>query len=157
MLKKETLSTLEWLRDVHSQMLKDLDEKYNGKSMLEIKENGKKALEESIDALNDVLCELRMMPEHDGWIPVVERRASTEEINQMAHRYEMSPDDLDGSWIYDCKLPQTNQDVLITTKYGIVLTTFIDDDYGMSFEGYEDEGDVLAWMPLPEPFKKEET
>ena len=62
MLKKETLSTLEWLRDVHLQMLKDLDEKYKGKSMLEIKENGRKALEESVEALNDVLCELRMMP-----------------------------------------------------------------------------------------------
>lgn len=62
MLKKESLITLEWLRDVHSQMLKELDEKYNGKSMLEIKENGRKALEESIEALNDALCELRMMP-----------------------------------------------------------------------------------------------
>ena len=62
MLKKETLSTLEWLRDVHSQMLKELDEKYTGKSMLEIKENGKQALEQSIEALNDALCELRMMP-----------------------------------------------------------------------------------------------
>lgn len=62
MLKKETLSTLEWLRDVHLQMLNELDEKYNEKSMLEIKENGKKALEESIEALNDALCELRMMP-----------------------------------------------------------------------------------------------
>ncbi len=62
MLKKETLSNLEWLRDVHSQMLKELDEKYNEKSMLEIKENGKQALEQSIEALNDALCELRMMP-----------------------------------------------------------------------------------------------
>ena len=62
MLKKKTLNNLEWLRDVHSQMLKELDEKYNEKSMLEIKENGKQALEQSIEALNDALCELRMMP-----------------------------------------------------------------------------------------------
>lgn len=66
MLKKETLSTLEWLRDIHLQMLKKLDEseRCNGK-MLEIKENGRKALEGTIDALDDALCELRMIPEYN--------------------------------------------------------------------------------------------
>lgn len=66
MLKKETLSTLERMRDTHSQMLKGLNEseRCNGK-MLEIKENGKRALEESIDALDDSLCELRMMPAYN--------------------------------------------------------------------------------------------
>lgn len=65
-MKKETLSNLEWLRDVHSQLLKKLDEseRCNGK-MLELKENGKQALEESIEALDDALCELRMIPEYN--------------------------------------------------------------------------------------------
>ena len=62
MLKKETLSNLEWLRDVHSNMLKELNESERYNSMLNVKEYGKQALEQSIEALNDALCELRMMP-----------------------------------------------------------------------------------------------
>lgn len=64
MLKKETLSTLERLRDVHFQILEELYNNYNEQRILfEFKEKGKKALEECIEALDDVLCELRMMPE----------------------------------------------------------------------------------------------
>lgn len=54
-------------------------------------------------------------------------------------------------WIYDCKLPEDGQEVLITTKNGFVTSTTYDADYFV-FESYEDVDDVVAWMPMPEPF-----
>ena len=85
--------------------------------------------------------------EAQGWIPVKTRELTAEEK-------EEHPDSI---FMWDCPLPDTPQDVLITTKWGDVqLCTFCADDMG----SYFDEVDwdfVLAWMPLPEPYKKEET
>ena len=59
--------------------------------------------------------------------------------------------------IYDCVLPEDGQDVLITTYRGdVVFSTFYDDGEVVYFENWEDYDDVIAWMPLPEPFKREE-
>ena len=56
------------------------------------------------------------------------------------------------SYIYDCKLPKDGEEVLITTNRGIVYaTTFYNDDSAY-FEGFEDDGEVIAWMPFPDPF-----
>lgn len=58
------------------------------------------------------------------------------------------------SYIYDCELPNNGDEVLITTKYGHVTVATFYNDYGAYFEGWEDDDEVVAWMPLPEPFKK---
>ncbi len=81
------------------------------------------------------------------WIPVTYRE-SDEEERQM----------YDTEWVYDCVLPDDEQDVLIATKYRqVVMTTFyIDVENGCWFEGYENRGDVLAWMPLPAYKESEE-
>lgn len=58
------------------------------------------------------------------------------------------------SYIYDCELPNDGVEVLITTKYGYVtVATFYNDDCAY-FEGWEDDGEVIAWRLLPAPFKK---
>lgn len=57
------------------------------------------------------------------------------------------------SFIYDCQMPNDGVDVLITTKYGYVATSIYDSDCGC-FEGYEDEGEVVAWRYLPGPYSK---
>jgi len=64
----------------------------------------------------------------------------------------------DAEFVYDCKLPEDAQDVLITTKYRQVeKTTFYRDaENGCWFDSYEDRDDVLAWQPLPEPYKESE-
>ena len=84
--------------------------------------------------------------EAQGWIPVKTRELTAEEK-------EEHPDSI---FMWDCPLPDIPQDVLITTKWGDVqLCTFCADDMG----SYFDEVDwdfVLAWMPLPEPYKKED-
>lgn len=62
---------------------------------------------------------------------------------------EMYLDDNYYTLMYDCKMPNDEQKVLVKTQWGIDVTTYYTDD-GCYFEGYEDEGDVIAWMPLPE-------
>ena len=79
------------------------------------------------------------------WIPVTSRPMTEEEKEQYAE-YEID-------FIYDCKLPNNGEEVLITTKYGYVTETTFYDDYECYFENYEDDGDVLAWMPLPAPYQ----
>lgn len=80
------------------------------------------------------------------WIKVKTRPLTEEEKEDNPDEYE---------FMYDCVLPYNNQEVLITTKYGYVTQTTYYNDYGCYFEDYEDEGDVLAWKPLPEPYKEE--
>lgn len=94
--------------------------------------------------------------EAQGWIPVKTRELSAEEVKEVNEKYDV---DLDGdeAWCICSPLPEETQEVLITTKYGdVVLTEFcVDDVDGCCFDGYEDRGDVLAWMPLPKPYTKE--
>lgn len=56
--------------------------------------------------------------------------------------------------IYECPLPEDGQEVLITSKYGSVDKTTFYTDCGYYFENYEDYDEVIAWQPLPEPFKE---
>lgn len=96
--------------------------------------------------------------ENSSWIPIKTKKLSPEEIREFCEEtHEFSPEEMDGAWRYDCKLPEKTQDVLITTRFeDVVITKFVCDGCEGYFEDFEDEGDLLAWMPLPEPYKKEE-
>lgn len=62
---------------------------------------------------------------------------------------EMCLNDNYYTFMYDCEMPDEEQEVLIKTKWGIEKTTYHTDD-GCYFEDYEDEDDVIAWTELPE-------
>ena len=94
--------------------------------------------------------------ENSSWIPVKTRKLSAEEVKEVNEKYDV---DLDGdeAWCICSPLPEDAQEVLITTKYGdVVLTEFCVDVDGCWFDGYEDRDDVLAWMPLPKRYTKED-
>lgn len=83
----------------------------------------------------------------NGWIPI-KTRPMTEEEKEYYSEYLFEGNGL----IYECPLPDDEQEVLITTKYGHVeKTTFYQD--GCYFEEYEDYDDVIAWRKLPQPYK----
>ena len=90
----------------------------------------------------------------NGWIEVTTRPLTEEEKEYYSG---LSPRWDDITFMYDCQLPGDGQEVLITDKYGNVqVDTFIRDDVdGCYFEYNCDEGDVIAWMSLPKPFRKE--
>lgn len=82
-----------------------------------------------------------------GWIPIKTRPMTEEEKEEIEIEY---------AYMYDCLLPDDGQDVLITDRWGNVeVDTFCDDYYGCYFETNCDDDEVIAWMPLPEPMKKE--
>ena len=97
--------------------------------------------------------------ESSSWIPVKTEKISDDEKKELAEKYDMSPEDFDDCWRYACKMPEDEQECLITTSvwgYVCIDTFHIDEDGAMYFEDHEDEDDVLAWMPLPKPYTKEE-
>ena len=103
---------------------------------------------------------IKALENQPQWIPVKTEKVSDDEKKELAEKYGMSPEEFDDCWRYACKMPEDNQDCLITTSvwgYVCIDTFHIDEDGAMYFEDHEDEDDVLAWMPLPKPYTKEET
>ena len=87
-----------------------------------------------------------------GWIPV-KTRPMTEEEKENYSEYLFEGD----GFIYECPLPDDGQEVLITSKYGSVDKTTFYTDCSNYFENYEDYDEVIAWQPLPEPFKERDS
>ncbi len=58
-------------------------------------------------------------------------------------------------FVVEGPLPEENQEVLISTKYGVCFDVFVSDGFESFFEDH-DYDEVLAWMPLPEPYKESE-
>lgn len=87
---------------------------------------------------------IEVLENENDWIPI-ETRPLTEEEKEEYPDYAI---------MYDCCLPEDGEEVLITTKYGVRTDTFYRDEEGCYFESYCDEGEVLAWKPLPKPYKE---
>ena len=79
------------------------------------------------------------------WIPIKTRPLTEEEKKEYP----------DYSFMYDCHLPEDGEEVLVSTKWGVNIDIFCDCIGGCYFENYCDEDDVLAWQPLPKPYKRE--
>ena len=97
--------------------------------------------------LAEWLKELKQLREQTGWIPIKTRPLTKEEKEEFGHEY---------AYMYDCPLPDDGQDVLITDWCGNVeIDTFCRDYDAFYFETNCDDGEVIAWMPLPTPYKAE--
>ena len=90
--------------------------------------------------------------EQDKWIPVKTRKLTDAEEQDMLENSNYY-----FNYMFDCQLPEDGEEVLITTSTGeVTTTTFYDEGLdGCYFEFYEDDGDVIAWMPKPKPYKAE--
>jgi len=94
-----------------------------------------------------------------GWIEVVTRLSTW--MDRDFHPEKIYK--WNNTFTYDCDLPECSpsdytKQVLVTNKYGRVeIDTFVADEeegcYFIQNRGYDA---VLAWMPLPEPYKKGE-
>ena len=94
------------------------------------------------------------------WIPITFRKADDEEYEKVSAVYDSYWADLprEECEVYDCRMPDDNQEVLITTSWGEVCEdTFHSDGVLSGFEDHDDPDDVIAWMPKPEAYKKEDT
>lgn len=85
------------------------------------------------------------------WVEIKTRLLTEEEIEY----YTEQGVDTSLGIIYDCPLPDDGQEVLVTANNGYVyIDTFCNDYNGRYFENFCDVGDAIAWMPMPEPFKR---
>lgn len=59
-------------------------------------------------------------------------------------------------WIdVEDKLPEYSENVLICPRWGTIdIGWYCNDGWTSEYITYDDE-DIIAWMPLPEPYKKE--
>lgn len=93
-----------------------------------------------IDELPSVTAERK-----PAWTPVKTRPLTDEERDGLL---------IDAECAFDCPMPEDGQEVIVTTDLGGVgIDTFCRDVEGCYFENYDD--DVIAWMPLPEPWKED--
>ncbi len=97
------------------------------------------------------------------WIPITARPMDEEERLEWSEKigYDI---EYDGeALIYTSQLPDDGQEVLVCGKYGfgstprVWIDTFNSDpDYGCYFEENGDMDGIVAWMPLPKPYRERE-
>ena len=60
----------------------------------------------------------------------------------------------DAEWI-PCseRLPKENTEVLMSLEWGIDIGEYRNGDWHSEWINHYDDGNVLAWMPLPKPWK----
>lgn len=95
------------------------------------------------------------MTDEEEWVPIKYRPMTNEEFEEYRNGFG-NPDEVpDGIRVFDCPMPSDGQEVLVTLKNGeVVIDTFYNDGCCLYFEIWCDDGDVIAWQPLPEPYKR---
>jgi hypothetical protein len=94
------------------------------------------------------------------WIPITYRPLTEKERIELAEHYGIEYCDTLDEKAFDCPMPEDGQEILISTSWGVVEDVADNDIDGEGFicRGLETNGDwdgVEAWMPKPEPYKKE--
>lgn len=91
------------------------------------------------------------------WIPITFRQADEDEYKDFIERHDYIHMPREECKVYDCRMPDDGQEVLVTTSSGRVCEdTFCADFDAYGFEYYSDPDDVIAWMPKPKAYKKGE-
>lgn len=87
------------------------------------------------------------------WIPIKMRPGTDEEYEEFSLYGDCPREDFR---VFECPLPDDDQEVLVTTRWGdVCIDTWHGDVDCCYFEDNCDDDDVIAWMPLPEGYKKE--
>lgn len=96
------------------------------------------------------------------WIPITYRPLTVKERIAFAEHYGIKYCDTVEEKAFDCPMPKDGQKILISASWGVVedvADNYIDGEgficYGL--EAYGDWDGFDAWMPKPEPYKKEGT
>ena len=111
------------------------------------------------DAMVGAMNAINEMPtidpvKHGKWNVIKKRPMDEEERLEWSERigYDIEYDD---AFIYT-NLPDDGEEVLICYSCGsVTIDTFRDDD-GCYFEDVGDMDGIVAWMPLPKPYKEGE-
>ncbi len=89
------------------------------------------------------------------WIPIKMRPGTDEEYEDFCKYGDCPREDFR---VFDCPTPDDDQEVYVTTRWGKVCIDIWHRDVDCCyFEDNCDDGDVIAWMPIPAAYKSEET
>ena len=104
-----------------------------------------------------MLSEIPTVEAEPKWIQITSRPMDDEERIEWSEKlgYDIANDDGE-ALIYTSQLPDDGQEVLVCGRYGRVwIDTFMSDpDYGCYFEENGDMDGIVAWMPLPNPYRE---
>ena len=99
--------------------------------------------------VEDLINSVPTIEPESQWIPIKWHDCTDED----REKYGFSNDIV---VVFDCEMPSDEQEILITTSHGYVYkdVCYIDDGFSLD-SGYDWIEDIIAWMPLPEPYKEE--
>lgn len=109
------------------------------------------------EALEMAVKALEERPQGE-WIPIKYRPMTSEERKKFAEHYGIEYCDTLEEKAFDCPMPEDKQSILISTSWGVDIDVADNDIDGEGFICYELEGNgdwdnVVAWQPLPKPYK----
>lgn len=108
-------------------------------------------IKESFEMAIEALKEQRP---HGEWIPITYRPMDEEEYEEYRREFDELP--IEDRKMFSCPMPEDDQEILICTSWGGVSQDRCElDVYGYALETQGDWDGVIAWMPLPDPYKKE--
>lgn len=93
----------------------------------------------------------------DEWVEIVEiqpKAVPWEEFKLREMTEEEKESFPDCCFIFDCKLPEDGQDVLVSDGFYVWADVFYNGGSdGCGLEGRGEIEDGMAWMPMPEPYR----
>ena len=95
-----------------------------------------------LDELCDMAIEALSAEAVQEWIPFKKRPLTDEEKQEYP----------DWTYIFDCPLPDDEEEILLSNGKYVWTDTFINDGE-CYLDGGDDIDEGMAWMPLPKPYK----
>ena len=95
-----------------------------------------------------LLTDLEQDEKENGWIPV-----KYHQISEKERAEEFISKDI--QYMLDCKMPDDGQEILVTNGETTWQDTCFIDSNGYYLDGGYDWIDIMAWMPLPKPYKED--
>lgn len=84
------------------------------------------------------------------WIPVKYHELTEKERKECLFSADIK-------YMIDCKLPDDEQEIIVSDgRHVWVDTCIVDDGYTLD-SGHDWIEDVVAWMPMPEPYRESDT
>lgn len=107
-------------------------------------ENAISTIKELSALYDKAVADVVRLSTQDKWIPIKYRDATDEEEKE-------------NGWCYvlECPMPEEDQEILVCYKSGRVDHDICLYDDGWYLDSGYDFCDILAWKPLPEPYKGE--
>lgn len=100
-----------------------------------------------LEMLEQLKDDLEQDEKENGWIPV-----KYHQISEKERAEEFISKDI--QYMLDCKMPDDGQEILVTNGETTWQDTCFIDSNGYYLDGGYDWIDIMAWMPLPKPYKE---